>query len=122
MVGIAGNFLGIPIGVVGADRAVGGGAPATRCWLIVVTQALDPGALSAFVTPFTAAVTSLQYLDQRMRKEAYDVELMQQAGITASVMLAPGPPLDPSGYERRRPAARASCCTRSTTSRTCSSR
>jgi hypothetical protein len=39
---------------------------------------------AAFVTPFTAAVTSLQYLDQRMRKEAYDVELMQQAGITAS--------------------------------------
>ena len=29
-------------------------------------------------------MTSLQYLDQRMRKEAYDVELMQQAGITAS--------------------------------------
>ena len=29
-------------------------------------------------------MTSLQYLDQRMRKEAYDVELMTQAGITAS--------------------------------------
>ena len=39
---------------------------------------------AAFVAPFTAAVTSLQYLDQRMRKEAYDVELMAQAGITAS--------------------------------------
>ena len=39
---------------------------------------------AAFTAPFTAAVTSLQYLDQRMRKEAYDVELMTQAGITAS--------------------------------------
>ena len=31
---------------------------------------------------FSAAVSSLQYLDQRMRKEAYDVELMAQAGIS----------------------------------------
>ena len=38
-------------------------------------------AATAFVAPFTAAVTSLQYIDQRMRKEAYDVELMRQAGI-----------------------------------------
>ena len=29
-------------------------------------------------------MTSLQYLDQRMRKEAYDVVLMEQAGITGS--------------------------------------
>ena len=36
---------------------------------------------NAFVAPFTAAVTSLQYLDQRMRKEAYDVELMREAGL-----------------------------------------
>ena len=38
---------------------------------------------AAFIGPFTSAVTSLQYLDQRIRKEAYDVELMTQAGITA---------------------------------------
>ena len=52
--------------------------------VLVVTQALSQVISAAFVTPFTSAVTSLQYLDQRMRKEAYDVELMQQAGITAS--------------------------------------
>ena len=39
---------------------------------------------AAFVTPFTGGGDVLQYLDQRMRKEAYDVELMAQAGITAS--------------------------------------
>ena len=38
---------------------------------------------AAFVAPFTAAVTSLQYVDQRIRKEAFDVELMTRAGITA---------------------------------------
>ena len=52
--------------------------------VIVFTQALTQVVSAAFVTPFTSAVTSLQYLDQRMRKEAYDVELMQRAGITAS--------------------------------------
>jgi len=29
-------------------------------------------------------VASLQYLDQRMRKEAYDVELMTRSGLTSS--------------------------------------
>ena len=52
--------------------------------VLVITQAVSQVISAAFVTPFTSAVTSLQYLDQRMRKEAYDIELMQQAGITAS--------------------------------------
>ena len=50
--------------------------------VLVVTQALSQVVSAAFVTPFTASVTSLQYLDQRMRKEAYDVELMSRAGLT----------------------------------------
>jgi hypothetical protein len=50
----------------------------------VVLSAVGSVVQTAFVAPFTAAVTTLQYLDQRMRKEAYDVELMAQAGITAS--------------------------------------
>ena len=36
---------------------------------------------NAFVTPFVAAVTSLQYIDLRIRKEGYDVELMREAGL-----------------------------------------
>ncbi len=34
---------------------------------------------SALATPFTAAVTVLQYVDQRIRKEAFDVQLMASA-------------------------------------------
>ena len=52
--------------------------------ILSISQALTQVVSAAFVTPFTSSVTSLQYLDPRMRKEAYDVELMQQAGITAS--------------------------------------
>jgi hypothetical protein len=83
VVGIASNFIGIPIGIVGQIIGV---AVGTRYALLVlvVTQALTQVVSAAFVTPFTSAVTALQYLDQRMRKEAYDVELMQQAGITGS--------------------------------------
>jgi len=83
VVGIASNVLAFPIGIVGQVATVGVGAQYALL-ILVITQALSQVISAAFVTPFTSAVTSLQYLDQRMRKEAYDVELMQQAGITAS--------------------------------------
>ena len=83
VVGIAGNVLAFPIGIVGQLVSVAVGSQYTLL-VLVVTQALSQVVSAAFVTPFTSAVTSLQYLDQRMRKEAYDVELMQQAGITGS--------------------------------------
>lgn len=44
-------------------------------------QALAQVAQNAFVAPFLAAVATLQYIDLRMRKEAYDVELMGEAGL-----------------------------------------
>lgn len=52
--------------------------------LLVVLTSVGTVVQTAFVTPFTSAVTSVQYLDQRIRKEAYDVDLMTQAGITAT--------------------------------------
>jgi hypothetical protein len=83
VVSIAGGVLGVPFGIVGQIATVAVGAQYALL-VLVITQALSQVISAAFVTPFTAAVTSLQYLDQRMRKEAYDVELMQQAGITSS--------------------------------------
>jgi len=83
VVQIAGGFLGFPIGILG--RVVTAGVGEQYALLVLVaTQALTQVVSAAFVTPFTSAVTALQYLDLRMRKEAYDVELMQLAGITAS--------------------------------------
>jgi hypothetical protein len=83
VVGIAGTMLGFPIGIVGQIATLAVGAQYALL-VLVVTQALQQVVTAAFATPFTSSVTSLQYLDQRMRKEAYDVELMRQAGITAS--------------------------------------
>jgi len=83
VVNIASTFLSFPVGIIGQIASAAVGAQYALL-VLVVTQAVSQVVAAAFVTPFTSAVTSLQYLDQRMRKEAYDVELMHQAGITAS--------------------------------------
>jgi hypothetical protein len=75
----AGQLLGFPFGLAAAV----GGAIAPDYYFLIYSVATAIGTVlsNAFVAPFTAAVTSLQYLDQRMRKEAYDVELMREAGL-----------------------------------------
>lgn len=77
---IAGNMLAVPVTIAGELGAVAAG-PEYAALGLVLSQALSSVISSAFVAPFTASVASLQYLDQRMRKEAYDVELMTQAGV-----------------------------------------
>jgi hypothetical protein len=80
---VGGAMLSFPVNLVGqivifaidADYAL---------LALVVLQALTAVVSAAFVAPFSSAVSSLQYVDQRMRKEAFDVELMTQAGLTAS--------------------------------------
>ena len=49
---------------------------------MVTAQSVATVLATAFTAPFSASVTSLQYLDLRMRREAHDIELMAQAGIT----------------------------------------
>lgn len=81
VVSIASGFLAFPISIVGEIGSITVGGRYALL-ILIVTQALAQVVSAAFTTPFTSAVTSLQYLDQRMRKEAYDVELMRQAGLT----------------------------------------
>ena len=78
---VAGSMLSLPISFLGQGAALAGAPPEWSLFLLVLSQALSSVVAAAFVSPFTAAVTSLQYLDQRIRKEAYDVELMTRAGI-----------------------------------------
>ena len=79
---IAGGLLALPFSI--GAQVVPVAMPDSQyvALVTVVLTALATVVQTAFVTPFSAAVTSLQYLDQRMRKEAYDVELMARAGIT----------------------------------------
>ena len=76
---VAGGLLSAPVAVVGqllllADPAGVG------MLLYVVSAAIGSVLSAALVAPFVTTVTSLQYLDQRIRKEAYDVELMARVG------------------------------------------
>lgn len=76
---VASNILSTPFVLI----AQFGGLLVPDYYFLVYTLGVAVGSVlaNAFVAPFTAAVTSLQYLDQRMRKEAYDVELMREAGL-----------------------------------------
>lgn len=75
----ASQILATPITVVGLLGAL---AVPDHGWLIyVVANSLAYVISNAFIAPFTAAVVALQYIDQRMRKEAHDVELMREAGL-----------------------------------------
>jgi hypothetical protein len=81
---IAGSLLSAPISLI-MDALLGGGLSSQYdALLLTLVNAVSAVVQAAFVAPFTAAVTSLQYIDQRIRKEAFDVELMTRAGITAS--------------------------------------
>lgn len=79
---IAGAILSIPVTIGGelASSAV----PDYEVLGFAITQAVSSVLSSAFVAPFAASVTTLLYIDQRIRKEAFDVELMARAGITTS--------------------------------------
>ncbi|WP_193609650.1 hypothetical protein [Nocardioides lijunqiniae] len=77
---VAAQMLAVPFSVAGlllSDVV----DPAHSALVLVVSQALATVAAAAFAGPFTAAVVSLQYVDLRMRKEGYDVELMARAGV-----------------------------------------
>ena len=78
---IAGYMLAFPVSLAGQIFTIA--TPEYATLGLVITQAVSTVISSAFVAPFSAAVASLQYLDQRMRKEAFDVELMTRAGITS---------------------------------------
>ena len=78
---IASAMLTVPLGLgLGAVTGGGGSSELDAIWASLV-GAITAVVQSAFVAPFTAAVTSLQYVDQRIRKEAFDVELMTRAGV-----------------------------------------
>jgi hypothetical protein len=80
--GIGGSLLSTPFSFVGNIASF---AFAEYGFLIlVVSQAVAMVVQNAFTAPFMASVTSLQYLDQRIRKEALDVELLREAGIVGA--------------------------------------
>jgi hypothetical protein len=79
---VAGSMLAMPVSLLGQGVLLGAGSVRFAVLALVLTNALTSVISAAFVAPFTTTVASIQYLDQRMRKEAFDVELMARAGLT----------------------------------------
>lgn len=77
----AGSMLAMPVSLV--SQGVLFSAPGEAgVFLLIIGQALTSVITAAFVAPFTTSVATLQYVDLRMRSEAFDVVLMQRAGLT----------------------------------------
>ncbi|QIK75372.1 hypothetical protein [Nocardioides piscis] len=81
---IAGSMLSAPISILSQGVLLGGLPGEAGLFLLIIGQALASVIAAAFVAPFTTAVATLQYIDLRMRTEAFDVVLMQRAGIIQS--------------------------------------
>jgi hypothetical protein len=79
VVGVAASMLAMPFSLV----AVVGGFFVSEAWAgLVYVLATYVGLVltQALTTPFTAAVVALQYVDQRIRKEGFDIELISASG------------------------------------------
>lgn len=76
---IAGSIVVTPLSFIGLltleDPTAGGSAVS---WVLPLTQAFAVLIESILITPFVSGVDSLLYLDQRIRREALDVQILQQ--------------------------------------------
>ncbi|GAA1476660.1 hypothetical protein GCM10009623_11060 [Nocardioides aestuarii] len=78
---VAGALLSTPISLGTMALTMLGGVDPESPLLLVLSQATSAVVTAAFVAPFVTAVSCLQYIDLRIRKEGYDVELMTRAGL-----------------------------------------
>lgn len=62
------------------DMLATGSSPVS--WAALVLTGISTAIGAAFALPLSAGITSLLYIDQRIRREALDIELARAAGIT----------------------------------------
>jgi hypothetical protein len=81
VVAVAGGILRLPFSFAGQLFLSTSGDEGHGLLLYLLVTGVGTVITSAVVQPFVAAVSALLYVDQRIRKEAYDVELLGRAGI-----------------------------------------
>jgi hypothetical protein len=81
VVGVAGSILRLPFSLAGQVYLTTSSDSGHGLLVYLLLTAVGTVLSSAVLQPFTAAVSALLYIDQRIRKEAYDVELLGRAGI-----------------------------------------
>jgi hypothetical protein len=82
VVGFAAAILGAPFNIAGQVFLTVDSQHGLLAY--VVLTSIGSVITSAVLQPFSAAVAALLYVDQRIRKEAYDVELLSRAGIAVA--------------------------------------
>ena len=80
---IAGSIVATPIGLIALFASDAPDAP-SMAWVLPLTQAVSILVQGVLVTPFVSGVDSLLYVDQRIRREGLDVQLMQQLPTSPS--------------------------------------
>lgn len=79
--------IGVPFLLIGlsVDGGASGGLfsndPAPTGWLFLVVSSIGNVLISMLTYPFVSGVVSLVYVDQRIRREALDLELGRAAGL-----------------------------------------
>ena len=81
VVGVAGGILRLPFSIAGQVFLTASADAGHGLLIYLLLTAVGTILSSAVLQPFTAAVSALLYIDQRIRKEAYDVELLGRAGV-----------------------------------------
>jgi hypothetical protein len=81
VVGVAGGILRLPFSITGQVFLASADETGYGLVIYLLMTAIGTVISSAVLQPFSAAVSALLYIDQRIRKEAYDVELLTRAGI-----------------------------------------
>jgi hypothetical protein len=84
VVGVAGGIVRLPFSIAGQVFLTGSTDTGYGLVIYLLLTAVGTVISSAVLQPFSAAVSALLYIDQRIRKEAYDVELLGRAGILPS--------------------------------------
>ena len=80
---IVGSIVATPIGLIALFAADDPDAT-SMAWVLPLTQAVSLLVQGVLVTPFVSGVDSLLYVDQRIRREGLDVQLMQQLPTSPS--------------------------------------
>ncbi|MCQ0000736.1 glycerophosphoryl diester phosphodiesterase membrane domain-containing protein [Streptomyces sudanensis] len=89
IVAIPFTLLAFAVGDGGMGGALSGGAPRYD-WAFLITSAVGGVVASAIMYPISAGVSVLLYVDQRIRREALDLELARAAGVPGYGSASPG--------------------------------
>jgi hypothetical protein len=84
VVGVAAQILAFPLGIIGGVGIVASGDPANAYVVQAIVAGVSGLLTGALTTPFTAGVDALLYVDQRIRREGFDVQLITAAQADAA--------------------------------------